>query len=163
MTSGLRSIAAGRDGLRCYYCSCPTGGELEHMNPRAKGGKSNLENLALSCPLCNRRKGARRAQEFKESGDWRLLAPELPDSMDEMLLQFFGTKGPAVFTGRKNSYLKNEDEVIIYIRPGRGYEWTTLKLENKDSKASVHAAWDFLTRHHTPEKPRRRRGRRSKR
>jgi hypothetical protein len=33
--------------------------EIEHIIPRTSGGSSDEQNLWLSCPLCNRAKGAR--------------------------------------------------------------------------------------------------------
>jgi hypothetical protein len=32
---------------------------VEHVTPQAKGGESNLENLALACPGCNLHKADR--------------------------------------------------------------------------------------------------------
>lgn len=46
---------------RCEYCVCPASYSpdtfsIEHIKPRAKGGTSDLDNLALSCQGCNNRK-----------------------------------------------------------------------------------------------------------
>jgi hypothetical protein len=50
-----------RAGSRCEYCRAPeqvTGYSfhVEHIIPRSKGGKSDLDNYALSCQPCNRAK-----------------------------------------------------------------------------------------------------------
>lgn len=45
----------------CIWCGVrfrgPGHATLEHLVPRAFGGSSALENLALSCPTCNRKRG----------------------------------------------------------------------------------------------------------
>ncbi len=42
--------------------------EIDHIIPEAAGGKTNLSNLCLSCPTCNRYKGARQTATDPESG-----------------------------------------------------------------------------------------------
>lgn len=55
----------GQDGL-CYYCGTPLFSRFhrEHMMPLSRGGADKLENLCLSCPTCNTRKGTRTVEEF---------------------------------------------------------------------------------------------------
>jgi hypothetical protein len=43
--------------------------EIEHIVPRARGGKSDESNLWLSCPLCNRHKADRTSAADPESGN----------------------------------------------------------------------------------------------
>jgi 5-methylcytosine-specific restriction endonuclease McrA len=55
-----------RDGHMCQYCgerfvSCAL--ELEHVIPRAQGGKSTWENLVAACRDCNARKADRTPVE----------------------------------------------------------------------------------------------------
>ncbi len=38
--------------------------EVDHIDPRSKGGKDIDENLQLLCPTCNRRKGNMPMQDF---------------------------------------------------------------------------------------------------
>jgi len=49
---------------RCAYCQTPEDlsvaiFEFEHITPRSTGGKTEFENLCLSCPTCNRYKADR--------------------------------------------------------------------------------------------------------
>jgi hypothetical protein len=49
---------------RCAYCHSPqiwlgVEFEVDHILPRAAGGKTTAANLCLSCPTCNRYKAAR--------------------------------------------------------------------------------------------------------
>jgi len=51
-----------RDGFTCQYCGQrPSRSELnlDHVVPRALGGRSTWENVVCSCVECNRRKGGR--------------------------------------------------------------------------------------------------------
>ncbi len=52
---------AARAGRVCEYCHAPEiisnmAFEVEHIIPRAKNGSDELDNLALSCRICNLRK-----------------------------------------------------------------------------------------------------------
>src|SRR5258708_1316075 len=50
---------------RCAY-SGPTAppSQLNHIQPRSRGGSDRVSNLALSCRACNAQKGERTASEF---------------------------------------------------------------------------------------------------
>lgn len=55
-----------RDNNTCQYCGhrfARTELNLDHVNPRSRGGLSTWENIVCSCHLCNRRKGGRTPQE----------------------------------------------------------------------------------------------------
>lgn len=66
---------AERDGDRCWYCGCAfeerarSGRSLtlDHVEPRAGGGGSDLDNLRLCCATCNRRKGQLGADAYARS------------------------------------------------------------------------------------------------
>lgn len=52
---------------RCKYCNIVLAGyHIEHMMPLARGGSNGPENICLSCPRCNLRKGSRTAEEFTQ-------------------------------------------------------------------------------------------------
>lgn len=55
-----------RDGNRCQYCDrrLPTEElSIDHVVPRAQGGRTTWQNCVLSCVECNAKKGARRPDE----------------------------------------------------------------------------------------------------
>src|SRR5262245_52867787 len=61
MPHRLCARVAARAGHRCEYCMAPEDispdrFEVEHIRPRARGGRDDLLNLALSCSACNRGK-----------------------------------------------------------------------------------------------------------
>jgi len=50
---------------KCAYCgakACPL--EVEHINPKSKGGSNRVSNLTLACHACNTKKGTQTAAEF---------------------------------------------------------------------------------------------------
>jgi hypothetical protein len=58
---------------RCEYCRFPSAAsllsfEIEHIISEKHGGLTDLENLALACPFCNRAKGSDLASIDPETG-----------------------------------------------------------------------------------------------
>lgn len=69
----VRLFVELRAHLRCEYCRRPqpiTGVtfHIEHVTPRAQGGRTRLDNLALACPNCNYRKADQRQAEDPKTG-----------------------------------------------------------------------------------------------
>jgi len=64
----LGQIYNGCNG-RCYYCGIEvdpfSAWEPDHMLPRSQGGNDELSNLVLACRKCNRRKGGRDVEEYR--------------------------------------------------------------------------------------------------
>ncbi len=60
-----RNIFA-RDGNRCQYCGkkFPTSElSLDHVVPRARGGRATWTNIVCACTDCNKRKGGKTPEE----------------------------------------------------------------------------------------------------
>jgi len=62
--AALRSLVIERANNCCEYCQLSQIGQeatfhIDHVKPRASGGLTVLENLALACVSCSLRKGAR--------------------------------------------------------------------------------------------------------
>jgi len=50
---------------KCAYCSAKNVPlEVEHIQPRSKGGSDRISNLALACHACNQAKGNQNIREF---------------------------------------------------------------------------------------------------
>ncbi|GHO80962.1 hypothetical protein KSD_87330 [Ktedonobacter sp. SOSP1-85] len=61
----VRAYLLEKFGRRCVYCGrTDTPFELDHIQPRSRGGSNRVSNLALSCHACNAAKGERTAAEF---------------------------------------------------------------------------------------------------
>lgn len=66
VTARLRRLVVDRAGNRCEYCGLSQEGQeaafhTDHIVPRASGGPTVAENLALACVSCSLRKEARRS------------------------------------------------------------------------------------------------------
>ena len=62
----LRRLVENRAGGRCEYCRLAQEGQeatfhIDHIVPRAAGGPTVAENLAVACVSCSLRKAARRS------------------------------------------------------------------------------------------------------
>jgi hypothetical protein len=66
VTARLRRLVVDRAGNRCEYCGLSQEGQeaafhTDHIVPRASGGPTVAENLALARDSCSHRKEARRS------------------------------------------------------------------------------------------------------
>lgn len=60
----------GRD---CAYCGKPgLKLQVEHIEPKAKGGSNRISNLTLSCKACNLKKGTKDIKDFLKKDPERL-------------------------------------------------------------------------------------------
>lgn len=148
--SGLRAIAARRSGMQCHYCSVPTAAEIEHLRPRSEGGSSWMDNLVLSCPYCNKKKGTRDLNEFLASEDWKLPSEKIPEDPAEMLLQIYGWTGNGYLpTASRNARLLVQDgSYFLEIRPGKRYPWRSLPVRGERTSLALRT---FLRRHFAKE------------
>jgi 5-methylcytosine-specific restriction endonuclease McrA len=72
-----RELVIARAGGACEYCRLlqAVAGvtfHIEHIVPRSSGGKTAMNNLALSCPGCNLAKASRTSGE-DQSGETQPL------------------------------------------------------------------------------------------
>ena len=61
----IREYLLEKWGRRCAYCGCegvPL--QIEHIEPRSRGGSSRISNLTLACGPCNVAKGSMDVREF---------------------------------------------------------------------------------------------------
>jgi HNH endonuclease len=69
----LRIEVTSRASDRCEYCQLSQAGQeatfhIDHVVPRANGGETTLDNLALACVSCSLRKGAIESATDPETG-----------------------------------------------------------------------------------------------
>jgi 5-methylcytosine-specific restriction endonuclease McrA len=65
----LRVAVFKRDGFACVYCGVEHHEpHCDHIIPVARGGRSDLSNLATACPRCNASKGALTLSEWLRVG-----------------------------------------------------------------------------------------------
>ena len=61
----VREYLLEKWGRQCVYCDAkdvPL--QVEHCEPRARGGSNRISNLLLACGWCNQKKGARSIEDF---------------------------------------------------------------------------------------------------
>src|SRR5688572_10938070 len=74
ISTALRDAVVQRAGNRCEYCQLAQEGQeatfhIDHVEPRATGGLTVTENLALACVSCSLRKGAKRSGVDPQTGE----------------------------------------------------------------------------------------------
>ena len=82
----LRQAIHARDGARCFYCLrqvTTTVKCLDHVVPRAEGGRNSYRNLVSCCLECNTNKGERQAEDFLRGlyREHRLSTADLADRL----------------------------------------------------------------------------------
>lgn len=89
----IREQVRERAGRRCEYCLQPeelafARHQVDHVIAEKHGGKTVLENLALCCVLCNRRKGSDLSSLDPATGELRpLFHPRLDRWVDHFELR----------------------------------------------------------------------------
>lgn len=69
----LREYLLQKWGRECAYCGAKnTPLQIEHIQPKAKGGSNRVSNLTLACQPCNHRKGAQDVRVFLAKDPKRL-------------------------------------------------------------------------------------------
>lgn len=84
----LRRAVSKRARGRCEYCRIHESAvflihQIDHIVARKHGGETSLDNLALSCALCNKHKGSDIASIEPEAGAIVALFHPRRDSWDE--------------------------------------------------------------------------------
>ena len=64
-----------RDQFRCQYCGAVGDLTFDHVVPRARGGRTNWENVVAACSRCNLQKGSK---SLKRSGLSLIKQPRRP-------------------------------------------------------------------------------------
>ncbi|MEW5987286.1 MAG: HNH endonuclease signature motif containing protein [Chloroflexota bacterium] len=82
-----RQVLARNPGL-CSYCWSAESllgvtFEVDHIIPTAEGGRTEIDNLCLACPTCNRHKASRRVAPDPISGQEANLFHPLRDAWTE--------------------------------------------------------------------------------
>ena len=69
-----------RDGFRCVYCGTKEGRfTIDHVKPKALGGKSTFENCVCSCKDCNNKKGNKTCRDIEMWPKTKLVAPTISE------------------------------------------------------------------------------------
>ncbi|MDH5399094.1 MAG: HNH endonuclease [Cyclobacteriaceae bacterium] len=91
-----------RDGFQCQYCGTKKDLSIDHVLPRARGGKTTWKNLVAACKRCNASKGDRMPAEadmrlaqqpYKPS--YLLFLREMSGDICEEWMPYLGMNGRA--------------------------------------------------------------------
>jgi HNH endonuclease len=63
----LRAMIFERDGFQCSYCDSRDRLECDHIIAVSRGGSNHPSNLATACSTCNRSKGAKSVEEWRDA------------------------------------------------------------------------------------------------
>lgn len=73
-----------RDGFKCVYCGIEDERfTIDHIIPKAKGGKSTFENCVTACRSCNNKKGDRLCSEAKMFPKVKAYQPTISEFMQQ--------------------------------------------------------------------------------
>jgi HNH endonuclease len=118
----LRRAVIRRARDRCEYCRLAQSGQaatfhIDHIVPRAAGGRTTSENLALACVTCSRRKGMRQHAIDPQTGvDVPLFHPRQQDWLEHFRWEGVGVVGVTA-TGRATvEALRMNRDVMLRIR-----------------------------------------------
>jgi 5-methylcytosine-specific restriction endonuclease McrA len=67
----VREYLLEKWGRKCAYCgkeNVPI--EVEHIQPKSKGGTNRISNLTLACRECNEKKRDQNIREFLKKKTW---------------------------------------------------------------------------------------------
>jgi hypothetical protein len=101
----VREQVRERAGRRCEYCLTPeklsfARHQVDHVIAEKHGGGTALDNLALCCALCNRRKGSDLASLDPATGELRPLFHPRRDRWADHFELNEGEIVPRTATGR---------------------------------------------------------------
>lgn len=91
ISSRRRFEVLHRDGFTCRYCGRRPPGvrlEVDHIQPKSKGGSDDPDNLLAACELCNRGKAALEivdGDEGAEAKDADLRIRRLTEALENLL------------------------------------------------------------------------------
>lgn len=71
----VRNRVFARDGNKCVNCGSKEDLTIDHLNPKSKGGRNTIWNLATMCSRCNEKKGNRLMHKWlrlmrKQRSEW---------------------------------------------------------------------------------------------
>lgn len=74
LPAAVRDVVTLRAGGRCEYCRLSQVGQeatfhLDHVHPRAAGGPTTADNLAVACVSCSLHKSAKLVAVDPDTGD----------------------------------------------------------------------------------------------
>ena len=135
----LRTLVEKRARGYCEYCLAfsqfsPSNFEMEHIRPEVKDGKTEANNLALSCRRCN-------GLKFTKTQHFDIISKKMID----------------LYHPRKDNWFEhfhwNEDETIIIGKTPKGRVTIDLLQINRTSNLNLSALLSLVGLHPPSDYP----------
>ncbi|WP_083944828.1 RNA-guided endonuclease IscB [Thiomicrospira microaerophila] len=132
----------------CAYCNGVSGDnrlEVEHVQPRSKGGGNSVKNLVIACRSCNEAKGSQLLPEWKQSLGKSKLDKSRAIGIEKTIKgKWTGLRDAAAVNTTRNALLHElllfaKDNVSVYTGTG-----AMTKFNRKQQGISKHHALDAL-------------------
>lgn len=91
MRPGLRFKVLSRDNYTCRYCGAKAPDvklHVDHVIPKARGGRDELSNLVTACETCNLGKQAKVTEQAEPSLTWDEFGPAFAE-IQEVAREWF--------------------------------------------------------------------------
>jgi len=128
----LKEYLLYKHNHQCAYCSGISKDpilEVEHVQPRSKGGSNSVKNLVIACRACNEAKGALLLTQWKNKLSRSALAITRIKGIDRVLSgKWRGFRDTAAVNATRNALLadiltfsieiKNKEQISVYTGTG---------------------------------------------
>src|SRR5262245_12209815 len=98
ITKKIRFEVFKRDSFTCQYCGAEAPKvllEVDHIEPKSKGGKDSIINLITSCESCNRGKSNRLLSDDSVLAKQKRQLEEIQARREQLEMMFRWQKGLA--------------------------------------------------------------------
>lgn len=133
----LRFEVLTRDGYRCRYCGADAGSttlHMDHVVPRAAGGRDDLANLVTACIDCNYGKADRKILGIPTG--FALTPDRRPAKLAKMCRAQELKKAPADYHELDCSEIDSLDEIdedcqlsLVWCDTHQKYEWHSIHMD----------------------------------
>lgn len=147
----VREYLLEKWGRECTYCEktdVPL--QVEHIEPKSKGGSDRVSNLCLACEKCNQKKGSKSIEEFlkrKPNLLKRIKAQQKKPLKDAAAVNSTRNKLVKVLESQKLPVYKSDGATTKYNRISQG-----LPKEHWIDSACVGDGTDLIFRTNQPLK-----------
>jgi hypothetical protein len=128
----LKEYLLYKHNHKCAYCSGVSKDpilEVEHVQPKSKGGSNSASNLVIACRICNESKGALLLTQWKNKLSRSALAITRIKGIDRVLSgKWRGFRDTAAVNATRNALLadiltfsieiKNKEQISVYTGTG---------------------------------------------
>ncbi len=138
ISKALRFEVLTRDGYRCRYCGADASAttlHMDHVLPRAAGGRDDLANLVTACIECNYGKADRKILGIPIG--FALTPDKRPAKLEKMRRAQAAKAAPDNYHELDCDQIDSLDEIddgdqlsLVWCTTHGNYEWHSIPIEN---------------------------------